>query len=403
MESIKTKELVVLKFGGMPLKTLESMVSAAEIVRYHIQELRQQVVVVVSAMGNGTNELIVKARELNLNPSMEALDFLMSTGEQQSAAYFSIVLEGLGISAKPFTGGAAGILTDSKFGNGEILGIDPTRLKLALELESTPIIAGFQGMSKDLEITTLGRGSSDVTAVLIAAALNADRCTFYKEASGVMTAHPKYALNATTFPKLSTEDALILCNAGSVLDARSVRAALENNIDLVVKDVRNPVVSGTLISKSFEKKEGVIGLSVSDNISLITVNLRDIPWASTNCLELIEKARISMDIISQPIAENGMTNLSFSIDSKNLHACHAALDTKYNYTVRDDLAKIAIVGNLGEPGIGNRFSRSMAQAEVNIELQSAGDNSITYLIKKSRLKEAVQATHAAFNLDTPKN
>ncbi|HET7737508.1 MAG TPA: aspartate kinase, partial [Tepidiformaceae bacterium] len=369
-----------------------------------------QVVVVVSAMGNTTDELIDLALSVAPEPDPRELDMLLSTGEQMSVALVAMALRAMGQDAVGLTGHQAGIYTRPQYGSGRIARIEPERVKAELAAGRVPIIAGFQGTTEEMEIVTLGRGASDTTAVAIAVALGADRCENCKDVEGVYTADPRIVPTARRLKDITYEEMLELATQGSqVMHNRAVELASVYELPVLVTSsmVEAP---GTLIhgESELEERNRVRGIAHDTDVAKITVrHVPDKPGIAANLFEPLAVAGISVDTIVQNASESGMTDLTFTISRADLRRAEAAMPGiceqigAPGFVADGNLGKVSIVG-VGiqtAPGYAARMFRTLFDAGINIELISTSEIRLTCIIDVDRVQDAVRALHDAFELE----
>lgn len=402
--------LIVQKYGGTSVADAERIKHVAERVVRRVRA-GDQVVVVVSAMGNRTDELIDLATSITPNPDPRELDILLSTGEQMSIALVAMALRALGQEAVGLTGQQAGIFTRPQYGSGRIKRVEADRIRRELAAGRVPIVAGFQGITEDQEIVTLGRGASDTTAVALAIALKADRYENCKDVEGVMTADPRIVPEARVLKDITYDEMLELATQGSgVIHNRAVElAAVYNQPILVTSSMVD--VPGTLIhgGDHMEERNRVRGIAHDTDVAKITVrHVPDRPGIAAQIFEPLAAAGVSVDTIVQNASERDMTDLSFTISEKDLARteqlmpgiCQAVGAS--GYIADDDLAKVSIVG-VGiqtAPGYAARMFRTLFDNSINIEMISTSEIRLTCLVQEDRVADAVRALHAAFELET---
>ncbi|HEY4670056.1 MAG TPA: aspartate kinase [Tepidiformaceae bacterium] len=402
--------LVVQKYGGTSVADAERIKHVAGRV---IQRVKagDQVVVVVSAMGNRTDELIDLAFSITSDPDPRELDILLSTGEQMSIALLAMALRGLGQEAVGLTGHQAGIYTRAQYGAGRISEIKPTRVIRELEAGRVPIVAGFQGTTEDMEIVTLGRGASDTTAVALAIALGAERCENCKDVEGVYTADPRIVPTARKLTDLTYEEMLELATQGSqVMHNRAVELASVYNLPILVTSsmVDAP---GTLIrgEAELEERNRVRAIAHDSDVAKITVRqVPDRPGIAAQMFEPLGEAGISVDTIVQNASEANLTDLTFTLSRKDLRRAEALMPAicqlvgANGYVADANLGKVSIVG-VGiqtAPGYAARMFRALFEAGINIELISTSEIRLTCIVDATRVPDAVRALHEAFELET---
>jgi len=402
--------LVVQKYGGTSVADADRIRHVAGRV---IQRVRSgdEVVVVVSAMGNTTDELLDLALSVSPDPDPRELDMLLSTGEQMSIALVAMALKALGQEAVGLTAQQAGIYTRAQYGSGRIARVESDRVKAELAAGRVPIIAGFQGTTEDQEIVTLGRNASDTTAVALAIALGADRCESCKDVEGVYTADPRIVPTARKLKDISYEEMLELASQGSkVIHNRAVELASVYQLPLLVL---SSVVDapGTLIhgESELEERNRVRGIAHDSDVAKITVRrVPDQPGIAANLFEPLAEAGISVDTIVQNASEGQLTDLTFTLARKDLRRAEAIMPGicasvgAPGYVADGHLGKVSIVG-VGiqtAHGYAARMFRALFDAGINIELISTSEIRLTCIIDSDSVHDAVRALHTAFALET---
>ncbi len=400
--------LIVQKFGGTSVADTTKILAAA---RKAIRETRagNQVVMVVSAMGKQTDHLISLAKEISARPNTREMDMLMSTGEQVTIALMAIALESLGHKAVSFTGAQIGIRTDATYSKARIRSISTDRMRRALGEGKIVIAAGFQGVDDDLNITTLGRGGSDTTAVALAAALKADRCDIYTDVDGVYTTDPRIVPDARKLERISYDEMLELASMGAgVMHSRSIEFAKKFGALVQVRSSfsDNP---GTVIGPEPERDDmPVCGVALAKDEALVTIH--GAPDKPGVCMKLFQKfadAKIPTDMIAQNSSSKGKTDVSFTVQSDDaLKASDVAAKVvteieAESYEVDENVAKISAVG-LGmekQTGVAQKMFHALFERGVNIQMIATSDIKISALLKRDDAVEALRAVHAAFKLE----
>ncbi|MEJ9228158.1 aspartate kinase [Peribacillus butanolivorans] len=400
--------LIVQKFGGTSVGSVEKIKNVANRV---IEEAENgnEVVVVVSAMGKTTDELVYMAQDISKNPSKREMDMLLTTGEQVTISLLTMALIEAGREAISFTGWQAGMQTESVHGNARILNIDASRIQAQLQAKKIVVVAGFQGNDAYGEITTLGRGGSDTTAVAIAAALNADRCDIYTDVTGVFTTDPRYIKDARKLQSISYDEMLELANLGAgVLHPRAVEYAKNHQIPLEVRSSMEKE-AGTTIEEEATMEENLIvrGIAFEDSITRVTVNglPRSLGSLSTIFMTLA-KNRINVDIIIQSMTAEDTTNLSFSIKSEDTEAVLNVLEKNKDQLGFDrvetegGLAKVSIVGSgmVSNPGVAAEMFEVMANTGIQVKMVSTSEIKVSTVVNEKEMVKAVEALHEAFKL-----
>ncbi|MED3687686.1 aspartate kinase [Peribacillus butanolivorans] len=400
--------LIVQKFGGTSVGSVEKIKNVANRV---IEEAENgnEVVVVVSAMGKTTDELVYMAQDISKTPSKREMDMLLTTGEQVTISLLTMALIEAGREAISFTGWQAGMQTESVHGNARILNIDASRIQAQLQAKKIVVVAGFQGNDANGEITTLGRGGSDTTAVAIAAALNADRCDIYTDVTGVFTTDPRYIKDARKLQSISYDEMLELANLGAgVLHPRAVEYAKNHHIPLEVRSSMEKE-AGTTIEEEATMEENLIvrGIAFEDSITRVTVNglPRSLGSLSTIFMTLA-KNRINVDIIIQSMTAEDTTNLSFSIKSEDTEAVLNVLENNKDQLAFDrvetegGLAKVSIVGSgmVSNPGVAAEMFEVMANTGIQVKMVSTSEIKVSTVVNEKEMVKAVEALHEAFKL-----
>ena len=402
-------KLIVKKFGGTSVANVERIEAVADIVEQTIQE-GNRVTVVLSAMGNNTDDLIKLAKEINPEPDLREYDALLSTGEQVSVALLAMALIKRGIKGKSYTAYQLGIKTNSSHSRARILGVDVDKITEELRANVVPVITGFQGMNDFGDITTLGRGGSDTTGVALAVALNADECQIYTDVDGIFTTDPRVYDKAKLLKNVSFEEMLELSSAGAkVLQLRAVEYASKFNMPIRVLSSFTKG-EGTLVQeeKNIMERPIVSGISSIDTEAKLTVRgVPDIPGVAAKILGPISDAGIDVDVIVQNIGADKTTDFTFTVDKSNFSQAENILKETSNslgggqVEVDDDIAKISIVGRgmRANAGIASKMFQALADNEINISMITTSEIKISVVIKKGEMKEAIKALHDAFDLD----
>jgi aspartate kinase len=402
--------LIVQKYGGTSVGSLERIASVAD----KVMAARAQghdVVVVVSAMSGETNRLLDMARGITPSPNPRELDVLLSTGEQVTIALLSILLEHRGCPARSYTGGQVHILTDSAFTKARIVEIDHRRVCRDLEDGRVVVVAGFQGVDSGGNITTLGRGGSDTTAVALAAALKADECQIYTDVDGVYTTDPRVVPRARRLPRVSYEEMLEMASLGAkVLQIRSVEFASKYHVRLRVLSSFEPG-EGTLITSEDEAKMEqalIAGIAFNrDEAKLTLRGVPDHPGVAYQILGPVGEANIEIDMIVQNIGTDGTTDFTFTIHRNDYEKALAVLrQTSEALGAREVLGdkrivKVSLVGvgMRSHAGIASRMFRALADEGINIEMISTSEIKISVVVDEKYLELAVRALHTEFGLD----
>jgi aspartate kinase len=407
--------LVVQKFGGSSLADADRIRRVARRIARE-RANGSELVVVVSAMGDATDELLALAAAVTDDPDERELDMLLATGEHQSATLVSMALHALGIKAISLTGSQAGITTDGKYGQARIAAIEPKRVRDELSDGKVVIVAGFQGLSASKadqhETTTLGRGGSDTTAVALAARLNATRCQIFTDVRGIYTADPRIVPQARQLKIIGYEEMLELAHQGAqVMQTRAVELGWVNNVAIEVLSSFEDA-PGTLITEDplVEQRNKVRGLAHDRNVAKITlVEVPDKPGVAAHVFQPLAEAGINVDMIVQNVGHHGATDLSFTIPRVELAKAKRILEPTARalgfreMTTDSAVAKVSIVGAgiQNAPGYAARMFKALADAGVNIEMISTSEIRITTIIAEDALETAIRALHSAFELEQP--
>ncbi len=402
------KSLIVQKYGGSSVANTDRIKNVANrIARYRKQGYN--VVVVVSALGDTTDELLELAGQITDKPSDREIDMLISTGEQVSVALLAMAIHKLGIDAISFTGPQVGIITDCSHTKAKILKISADRIKKEIEKGKVVIVAGFQGMNTDQEITTLGRGGSDLTAVAIAKTLNAKMCEIYTDVEGVYTADPRIVKDARKLSVISYEEMLELASLGAqVMQARSMEVAKKYSVPLHIRSSFTDK-KGTIISKEVKAMEEVLVSGVAANKGEAKVTICDVPdkpGIAARIFTDIAKHDINVDMIIQNISRLGHTDLSFTVPLAELNKTKDVM-AKIVKTVgakgivyNSEVAKVSIVGvgMKAHSGVAAQMFGALASKKLNIDMISTSEIKISCVINKKSADEAVRILHKAFGL-----
>lgn len=397
--------LIVQKFGGSSVANAERLMNVARIVT-DTYRAGNQVVVVVSAQGDTTDDLIAKAAELNGHPSKREMDVLLSAGEQISMSLLAMTIQTLGCTAISLTGWQAGIQTDINYSEARIRRVKPERVLSELDRGRIVIVAGFQGINKQDDITTLGRGGSDTTAVAIAASLGADLCQIYTDVDGVYTADPRIVPEARKLNEITYDEMLELASLGAqVLHNRSVEMAKKYNVDLEVISsfTRNP---GTKVKEGSDmEKLNVSGVARDNNCARIAViNLPDEPGVAFKVFSLLAKHKINVDIILQSVGRNKVKTISFTVPQDSAEETREVLANAKDQlgfediSVNTEVAKVSIVGAgmASNSGVAAKMFEALAMAGINIRMISTSEIKISVLINEEDSDKAVRAIHNKF-------
>ncbi|GAA4460921.1 aspartate kinase [Phytohabitans houttuyneae] len=405
--------LVVQKYGGSSVSDAERIKRVAERI-VASRKAGDDVVVVVSAMGDTTDELLDLAHQVSPVPAGRELDMLLTSGERISMALLAMAIHNLGFEARSYTGSQAGVITTSVHGKARIIDVTPGRLRGALDEGAIAIVAGFQGVSQDTkDITTLGRGGSDTTAVALAAALRADVCEIYTDVDGVFTADPRIVANARHIKQITYEEMLELAACGAkVLHLRSVEYARRAGLPIHVRSSYSQN-TGTMVTGSMEdlpvEQALITGVAHDRSEAKITiVAVPDEPGAAAHIFETVADAETNIDMIVQNVSTEGTgrTDISFTLPKADGPTAMAALSkvqekVKFKGLLYDDhVGKVSLVGAgmRSHPGVAAKFFASLGEAGVNIEMISTSEIRVSVVCRDTDLDAAVRAVHAAFDL-----
>jgi aspartate kinase len=400
---------IVQKYGGTSVGDVERIKKVAERIKATRDE-GNELVVVVSARSGVTNELIARAKAVCENPSERELDMLLSTGEQETIALTAMALHGVGVDAVSYTGAQAGIFTDKVHTKAKIKTINAKPIVEDLKAGKVVIVAGFQGINEDGHITTLGRGGSDLTAIALAAAVQADKCEIYTDVDGVYTADPRVVKNARKLNEISYDEMLELASSGSkVMQSRSVEFAKKYNVVFEVRSSfnHNP---GTIVKEEVAYMEKVVvrGVAVDkDQAKVIVSNIVDKPGSAAKVFRSLADANIIVDMIVQNVGRQGVANLTFTVPQGDSHRAQKALEPALaaigggQVTIHEHIAKLSVVG-VGmktHSGVAATLFQALADVGINIELITTSEIKISIVVDLDRVDEAARVAHAAFGLD----
>lgn len=404
--------LIVQKFGGSSVKDKEHVFNVARRVT-ETYKAGNNVVVVVSAQGDTTDELIEKANEINPHASKREMDMLLSTGEQISISLLAMAIESLGFPVVSLTGWQAGFLTHSNYGAARIRRIEGDRLRQELDKNNIVIVAGFQGVNRFDDITTLGRGGSDTSAVALAAELNADLCQIYTDVDGVYTADPRIVKNAVKLDEITFDEMLELASLGAgVLHNRSVEMAKKYHVNLEVLSSLE-YKPGTKVKERVKMEKLLIkGVAKDENVARIAViGLPDFPGIAFKIFSALAQRKINVDIILQSIGRNNTKDISFTVPLSDketaLEILHEKVDSLNFEKIEadDNVAKVSIVGAgmQSNPGVAAKMFEALYDANINIQMISTSEIKISVLIEKDDANRAMNAVHDAFDFNYKNN
>lgn len=405
--------LIVQKYGGSSVADAECMRRVARRI-LNTRDQGNQVVVVVSAMGDTTDDLIALAKQITPDPSERELDMLMASGEQIASAVLAMALHAQGADAIAMSGPQAGIYTDSTHMKAKIMEIKPKRVFKQLKKGHVVIIAGFQGLNPNEDIATLGRGGSDTTAVALAAALKADRCQILKDVEGIYTANPRVVPEAVKLDEIAYDEMLELASLGSeVLQSRAVEFAKKYGVVLEVMSsfVEKP---GTLVKEEVKNMEAILvrGVAADKNQAKVTIaNVPDKPGMAADLFKELAKANVNVDMIVQNVSAQGVTDISFTVPATEITKTRKTLGAMSKHlgdreaAIDEDIAKISIVGvgMRSHSGVAYRMFDALAKAKINISMIATSEIKISVVIKKAHADKAVQTLHKVFELQKQKS
>ena len=408
--------LVVQKYGGSSLANPDLIKNVAKRVA-SAHDRSDSVVATVSAMGNLTDDLLEIASEVSDRPDPRELDVLLATGELQSCALVAMALRAIGKKAISLSGAQAGIRTDSSYGKAKISRLSPERIRQELGKDNIVIVAGFQGVTEESDITTLGRGASDLTAVALAAALKADRCEIYTDVDGIYTADPRMVPKAQKLDEIGFEEMLELASYGAKMNPRSIELGMVYNVPILVASSFEDL-PGTLIHAGAdmnievgEIRNRVRGIATEKEVTKITVySVIDRPGVAASLFKPLADADISVDVIVQNASVSGTTDLTFTVKSADLiSAMDVVRAVSKDLGIKDvghstGLAKVSIVGTgmQDSPGYAAKMFSSLSESDINIEMITTSEIRITCLVKEEATADAAKALHEAFELDKTK-
>lgn len=400
--------VIVQKYGGSSVADVECMRRVARRI-LKTRDEGHRVVVVVSAMGDTTDDLIELARKVHPEPDERELDALMATGEQISSAVLTMALHAMGADAVSMTGPQAGIHTDAVHTKAKIRALKPKRLLAQLKKNRIVVVAGFQGLNPNEDIATLGRGGSDTTAVALAAAIRADKCQILKDVEGVYTANPRVVPEARKVDEISYDEMLELASMGAeVLQSRAVEFAKNHKVVLEVLSsfVEKP---GTLVREEVKNMEDIVvrGVASDKNQAKVTVKgLEDKPGVAARLFTELARKNINVDMIVQNVSEKGETDITFTVPRGDLAKTRRAVEAlgselgAKGIVEDEDIAKVSIVGvgMRSHSGVASRMFDALAKSRVNIQLIATSEIKISVVIRKADADKAVQSLHKAFGL-----
>lgn len=400
--------LIVKKFGGTSVADKERIFNVA---RRCIEDYKKgnQVVVVLSAMGKLTDELIAKARDINSNPSKREMDMLLTTGEQTSVALMAMAMDSLGVPAISLNAFQVAMHTTGDYSNARLLKIDAGRIRAELDQRKIVIITGFQGIDRNENYTTLGRGGSDTTAVALAAALRADACEIYTDVDGVYTADPRIVKNARKLDEITYDEMLELASLGAgVLHNRCVELAKKYGVQIVVRSSLNNN-EGTVVKENVSMEKMLVsGVAGDKNAARIAVvGLEDQPGVAFKLFNHLANHNINVDVILQSVGRDGTKDISFTVDREvadealEIMERHRSTSLKcQSINLDKSIAKVSVVGAgmVSNAGVAARMFEAMYDANVNIRMIATSEIKVTVIIDEKNLERAMNAVHEAFDL-----
>ncbi|EAK0979369.1 aspartate kinase [Campylobacter lari] len=398
--------LIVQKYGGTSVGTLERIDEVAKRVAKS-KKTCDKLVVVVSAMSGVTNELIDFAHHFSKNPSGREMDMLLSSGERVTSSLLAIALNEMGLKATAFSGRNAGIITDDVYTKARIEHIDTTNINKALDEGYIVVVAGFQGVDKMGNVTTLGRGGSDLSAVALAGALNADLCEIYTDVDGVYTTDPRIEPKAKKLDKISYEEMLELASLGAkVLQNRSVELAKKLNVKLVTRSSFNEN-EGTIITKEENMEQALVsGIALDKNQARVTLrNIDDKPGIAAEIFGTLANENINVDMIIQNVGVDGATNLGFTVPENELdlatNAMKKVLGANANIETDSAVVKVSVVGvgMKSHSGVASAAFKALANENINIQMISTSEIKISVIVHEKYGELAVRVLHEVYKLD----
>ena len=401
-------EIIVQKFGGTSVGSVERIDAVAEIVKNASQS--NKIVVVVSAMAGETNKLVNLSKNFSENPNKREFDALVATGETISSALLAMALHSKGLKAKSYSASQISMRTTDSFSKARILDVDAKKILEVLEEDTIPIITGFQGITETGDVTTLGRGGSDTTAVAIAAQVKAKRCDIYTDVDGIFTTDPKIVPNAKKLDSITMEEMLELAGQGAkVIQTRAVEFANKYNVPVRVLSSFNNG-NGTLISLKEDTMENALVSGIASQKNQVKFTLHgvgDIPGTAFKILGPISDADVEVDVIVQNVSVDGKTDFTFTVSSEDQETVNSVIeDIKEDVEYRDlivnsDIAKVSLVGvgMRSQAGVASRAFKALSEKDVNIQIICTSEIKITMVIDESLVDKAVQVLHEEFELD----
>ena len=401
-------EIIVQKFGGTSVGSVERIDAVAEIIKEASKS--KKIIVVVSAMGGETNRLVKLAKHFDKDPDKREFDALVSTGETVSSALLAMALQSKGIKARSYSASQISMRTTDSYSKAKILDVDADKILNTIKDNTIPIITGFQGVTAGGDVTTLGRGGSDTTAVAIAAQVGAERCDIYTDVDGIFTTDPKVVPNAKKLDSITMEEMLELASQGAkVMQTRAVEFANKYNVPVRVLSSFNDG-SGTLISQKDESMENSVVSGIAfqkDQVKFTLHGVGDTPGTAFKILGPISDAEVEVDVIVQNVSVDGKTDFTFTVASEDQDSVNKVIETIKNdvqykdLIVNSDIAKVSLVGAgmRSQTGVASRAFKALSENDVNIQIICTSEIKITMVIDESLVDKAVQVLHEEFELE----
>ena len=401
-------EIIVQKFGGTSVGSVERIDAVAEIIKEASKS--KKIIVVVSAMGGETNRLVKLAKHFDKDPDKREFDALVSTGETVSSALLAMALQSKGIIARSYSASQISMRTTDSYSKAKILDVDADKILNTIKDNTIPIITGFQGVTAGGDVTTLGRGGSDTTAVAIAAQVGAERCDIYTDVDGIFTTDPKVVSNAKKLDSITMEEMLELASQGAkVMQTRAVEFANKYNVPVRVLSSFNDG-SGTLISQKDESMENSVVSGIAfqkDQVKFTLHGVGDTPGTAFKILGPISDAEVEVDVIVQNVSVDGKTDFTFTVASEDQDVVNKVIKTSKNdvqykdLIVNSDIAKVSLVGAgmRSQTGVASRAFKALSENDVNIQIICTSEIKITMVIDEALVDKAVQVLHEEFELE----
>ncbi len=402
--------LLVQKFGGSSVSTIGHIERVAAKIKQAGDD-GHSVVVVVSAMGDSTDDLVSLAKAANPDLPSREMDALLATGEIQTTALLAMVLLRMGVLAKSFTGRDAGILTDHHHRRAHILSVDGSKLQRAIEEGIVPVVAGFQGVDEAGNVTTLGRGGSDLTAIALASALKADRCEIFSDVAGVFTADPRIVSDAVPLDHLSYDEMVELASQGAqVLQTKAVEYARSNQVVIYARSTFHEAQGTRIVAKNLDNPS-VTAVAVAKKIVKIgLVGVPDAPGVAAHLFSRLAEKSIDVDLVIQSLSHDRLNDIAFTVSEEDLEKAQDIAQMALvelhgaDLIVDANVSKVSAVGSgmLGRPGVAARFFQALADAEVNIQMIGTSEIKISCIVARNDAERAINALHQAFALGRAK-